>query len=267
MMFRFGDSQQTRGQQRVSGSGRRLQSPSKNQQLHSSKVTESQREFKSSFFRQTPNARDGTINQNGDGFEDGIHDSPKIKMRRVEAVLFISREPLNTRQIAKLAHLTDGTEARSLIAQINVRNREAGRAFSVEKIAGGYQFLTKPQVVSWVRRLHGVTEESRLSEPAMETLSIIGYRQPVVRADVEQIRGVSCGEVLRQLMERKFIKISGRSEELGRPFLYTTTKYFLKYFGIDKLEDLPKSDYFRKNTDGASEFDSQDILNITEDYA
>lgn len=176
------------------------------------------------------------------------NDDPIRKMHRVEAILFISREPLNTRQISKLAGLVDGTEARTLIREINRRYRERGRAFRIERVAGGYQFLTKPQVSTWVRRLHGVKDEARLSDPAMESLAIIAYRQPILRADIEQIRGVSCGEVLRQLMERKFIKISGRSEELGRPFLYATTKFFLKYFGLDKLEDLPKSDYFKKTT-------------------
>lgn len=183
-------------------------------------------------------------------------DDPVQKMHRVETVLFVSREPLNTRQISKLADLVDGTEARTLIREINRRYRDRGRAFRIQRVAGGYQFLTKPQVSTWVRRLHGVKDEAKLSDPAMESLAIIAYRQPILRADIEQIRGVSCGEVLRQLMERKFIKISGRSEELGRPFLYATTKFFLKYFGLDKLEDLPKSDYFKKTTDNKSNPDS-----------
>lgn len=189
---------------------------------------------------------------------------PNHKLHRVEAVLLISREPLNTRQISKLANLTDGTEARTLIREIHRRYREKGRAFTVEKVAGGYQFLTKPQLSTWIRRLHGVKDEARLSDPSMETLAIIAYRQPVLRADIEQIRGVSCGEVLRQLMEKKFIKISGRSEELGRPFLYSTTKYFLKYFGLDKVEDLPKSDYFKKTTGYSTPVDPADPTD--EDY-
>lgn len=169
-------------------------------------------------------------------------------MQRVEAVMLISREPINTRQIAKLANLADGTEARTLIGQINKKYREFGRAFQIVRVAGGYQMMTHEKLANWIRRLHGMDAEIRLSDPAMETLAIVAYRQPVLRADIEQIRGVSCGEVLRQLMERKFVKIGGRSEELGRPFLYTTTKFFLKYFGLDKIEDLPKSDYFRTTT-------------------
>ena len=174
---------------------------------------------------------------------------PIAKMHRVEAVLLISKQPINTRQISKLANLTDGTEARTLIRKINQKYDQGGRAFRVEKIAGGYQLMTRHQLASWVRRLHGFAAEPKLSDPALETLSIVAYRQPILRADIEQIRGVSCGEVLRQLMERKFVKIAGRSEELGRPFLYGTTRYFLEFFGLDKLEDLPKSDYFRKKTD------------------
>lgn len=183
---------------------------------------------------------------------------PKSKMQRVEAVLLISREPVNTRQISKLANLADGTEARTLIRLINRKYKEFGRAFRIERIAGGYQMMTREKLANWIRRLHGFAGEQKLSDPALETLAIVAFRQPVLRADIEQIRGVACGEVLRQLMERKFVKISGRSEELGRPFLYTTTKFFLKYFGLDKIEDLPKSDYFRKTT--VNSFDYEDDI-------
>lgn len=197
------------------------------------------REFKRSFFRRLPRPR------TNDPFD---WTDPQSKMQRVEAVLLISREPLAARQISKLANLEDGTEARSLIGLINDKYRRWGRAFRIERIAGGYQMLTHEKLATWVRRLHGLKSEGRLSDPALETLSIVAYRQPILRADIEQIRGVSCGEVLRQLMEKKFVKISGRSDELGRPFLYSTTRFFLKYFGLDKIEDLPKSDYFRKTT-------------------
>lgn len=189
---------------------------------------------------------------------------PKSKMQRVEAVLLISREPINTRQISKLANLSDGTEARTLIRLINRKYKEWGRAFQIHRVAGGYQLMTREPLAPWIRRLHGFQQESRLSEPALETLSIVAYRQPILRADIEQIRGVSCGEVLRQLMDRKFVKISGRSEELGRPFLYTTTKYFLKYFGLDKLEDLPKTDYFRTTTSNRQQ--PEELTETLEDY-
>ena len=186
-------------------------------------------------------------------------------MQRVEAVLLIAREPINTRQIAKLANLEDGTEARSLVRMINAKYKEVGRAFRVERVAGGYQMLTHEKIVTWIRRLHGLKFSGRLSDPVLETLSIVAYRQPILRADIEQIRGVSCGEVLRQLMEKKFVKISGRSEELGRPFLYSTTKFFLKYFGLDKIEDLPKSDYFRKTTKYSGHSETEDYPKVVDE--
>ncbi len=215
------------------------------------------KEFKNSFLRQA--RKQATTSQ----FD--LSDQ-KSKMQRVEAVLLICKEPINTRQISRLANLADGTEARTLIKLINRKYKDFGRAFRVERLAGGYQLMTRQELAPWIRRLHGFNEETKLSDPALETLSIVAYRQPILRADIEQIRGVSCGEVLRQLMDRKFVKISGRSEELGRPFLYTTTKFFLKYFGLDKIEDLPKSEYFRKNTDIPFDTESDELTETLEDY-
>jgi segregation and condensation protein B len=100
-------------------------------------------------------------------------------------------------------------------------------------------------LAEWIRRLHGASEEMRLSTPALETLSVVAYRQPVVRAEIEAIRGVQCGEILRVLMERDLLRIVGRAEELGRPFLYGTTKRFLQVFGLRRLEQLPPIDQIR----------------------
>jgi segregation and condensation protein B len=112
-------------------------------------------------------------------------------------------------------------------------------------VAGGFQMLTRSKFSTWLRRLNHVAPETRLSAPAMETLAVVAYRQPVPRADLEAIRGVNCGEILRQLMERDLVRISGRSEELGRPFLYSTTKKFLQLFGLASLDDLPRANVLR----------------------
>jgi segregation and condensation protein B len=112
----------------------------------------------------------------------------------------------------------------------------------VVEVAGGVQLLTRSVVADWIRRLLGENEEIRLSPPALETLAVVAYRQPVVRAEIEAIRGVQCGEILRVLMERDLLRIVGRSEELGRPFLYGTTKKFLQVFGLRRLEQLPPID-------------------------
>ncbi len=161
-------------------------------------------------------------------------------LERLEAVLFLAREPLNSRKLSQYANLADGTQARTLVRRLNEHYDGAGRSFRVEQVAGGFQLLTRRKFAPWLRRLAHVPGEARYSAPALETLAVIAYRQPVPRADIEAVRGVNCGEILRQLMERDLVRISGRSEELGRPFLYATTKRFLQLFGLTSLEELPR---------------------------
>lgn len=168
------------------------------------------------------------------------------RLQRIEAILFLAREPLNARKLAQFADLEDGTEARTLVRRLNQQYAEDGYAFRVEEVAGGFQLLTRPQFSPWLRRLGHVAPEVRLSTPAMETLSVIAYRQPVLRADIEAIRGVACGEIVRQLMERELVRIAGRSEELGRPYLYGTTKRFLQTFGLKGLDSLPRAEAMRQ---------------------
>jgi segregation and condensation protein B len=163
-------------------------------------------------------------------------------MARLEAVLFLAREPLGTRKLAQLAGLADGTEARTLVRALNRLYDEEGCAFRAVEVAGGFQLLSRAKFAPWLRRLDGSAAEVRLSGPAMETLAVVAYRQPVLRAEIEAIRGVQCGEVLRQLMERDLVRIVGRSEELGRPFLYGTTREFLQVFGLRHLDELPRPD-------------------------
>src|SRR5204863_8486471 len=115
----------------------------------------------------------------------------------------------------------------------------AGRAVRVEQVPGGFQLPSRRKFAPWLRRLAHLPGESRLSAPALETLAVIAYRQPVPRADIEAVRGVNCGEILRQLMDRDLVRIGGRSEELGRPYLYATTRRFLNLFGLVSLEELP----------------------------
>jgi len=167
------------------------------------------------------------------------------RLARLEAVLFMAREPLNSRKLAQFAHLADGTEARTLIRRLNRWYDESGTAFRAEELAGGFQLLSRPKFGAWLRRLYAGPAEVRLSAPALETLAVVAYRQPVVRAEVEAIRGVDCGEILRQLMDRDLVRTAGRGDELGRPYLYATTKRFLQVFGLRHLDDLPRSDVLR----------------------
>src|SRR5690606_16862162 len=150
------------------------------------------------------------------------------------------KEPLSSRKLSQYANLADGTEARTLVARLNDRYDRGGRAFRVEQVAGGYQLVTRPKFAEWLRRLSHVPAGLSLSAPAMETLAVVAYRQPVTRADVEAIRGVSCGEILGQLLQRDLIRIAGRSEELGRPYLYQTTRRFMQLFGLRSLSELPR---------------------------
>lgn len=179
-----------------------------------------------------------TLPQDGPRWQDE-------RLRRLEATLFLAREALSSRRLAQYANLADATEARTLIGRLNELYDESGRAFRVEEVAGGYQLLTRSKFATWLRRLGHVPAEIRLSAPALETLAVIAYRQPVLRAEIEAVRGVNCGEILRQLMERDLVRITGRSEELGRPYLYGTSKRFLQVFGLVSLDELPRADSLR----------------------
>src|SRR5262245_14616799 len=162
------------------------------------------------------------------GGDDDLPQPADRDMARLEAILLLAREPLTSRKLSQYANLADGTQARTLVRRLNEQYDAAGRAFRVEHVAGGYQLLTRPKLAPWLRRLAHVPGETRLSAPALETLAVIAYRQPVPRADIEAVRGVNCGEILRQLMDRDLVRIGGRSQELGRPYLYATTKRFLE---------------------------------------
>ena len=168
----------------------------------------------------------------------------QARAARLEAVLLLAREP-STRKLAQLANLADGTEARTLVGRLRAKYEARSSVFQVEEVAGGFQLLTRPELGKWLRRLPQVPANTQLSSPAMETLVIVAYCQPVLRAEVEAVRGVQCGEILRQLLERELVRIAGRSEELGRPFLYGTTKRFLRVFGLRHLDELPWADQLR----------------------
>jgi len=180
------------------------------------------------------------LSQSATPTEAQFDSSPEAKRQRLEAVLFLARKSLTTRRISQLAVLEDGTEARVLIKSLNKHYDQAGRSFHIKRVAGGFQLLTRPQFFDWINRIKKAPPMIRLSQSAQETLTVIAYRQPIIKADIETIRGISCGEMLRQLLEKGLIKIAGRSEDLGRPFLYATTRQFLTEFGFGNIEQLPE---------------------------
>jgi segregation and condensation protein B len=175
---------------------------------------------------------------------DEQDDEPTIESV-VEAVLFASDEAMTAARLADVVG-TGAKQVRQHIAGLNEKYGANGSAFRIEQIAGGYQMLTLNCFDHWLKKLVRVRSDSKLSPAALETLAIIAYKQPVIRADIEAIRGVAVGEVIRNLMYKGLVKIVGRAEVLGRPMLYGTTKKFLETFGLNTLKDLPKVEELKK---------------------
>ncbi|KPL24381.1 MAG: hypothetical protein AMJ75_03880 [Phycisphaerae bacterium SM1_79] len=163
----------------------------------------------------------------------------------VEAVLFASDEPLSEARLANIVE-TGVKQVRQHIENLNDKYQANSNAFRIEQIAGGYQMLTLSPYNYWLKKLLRVRADSKLSPAALETLAIVAYKQPVMRADIEAIRGVAAGEVIRSLCYKGLVKIVGRAEVLGRPMLYGTTKKFLEVFGLNTLKDLPKVEELKK---------------------
>ena len=160
-------------------------------------------------------------------------------MALLEAALFLAKEPYSSRKLAQLAGLPEGTKTRQVLRDLSKRYDQDQSAFCIVEVAEGFQLRTRPEFAPWLARMQGVPSAVRLSNPAMETLTVIAYQQPVPRAEVERIRGVQCGDLIRQLLDHDLAKIVGRSKELGRPILYGTTQKFLRVFGLSSLDDLP----------------------------
>ncbi|MBX3441728.1 MAG: SMC-Scp complex subunit ScpB [Planctomyces sp.] len=167
------------------------------------------------------------------------------KMARVEAALMVADSPLSARRIAQSAALVDAGEARRFIDALNELYDAGGSAFRVERVGAGFQMLTRPIFARWLDRLHQRQARLKLSAPALETLAVIAYRQPITRADIESVRGVQSAEILKQLMERNLVKIVGEDDSLGRPYLYGTTRQFLESYGLRNLDELPMGERLR----------------------
>jgi segregation and condensation protein B len=167
---------------------------------------------------------------------------PERLAQTIEALILTSDRPVQAGRLAQALALGvgDGTrQVKAAIDELNVQYEASGRAFRIEHVAGGYRAIALPEFAPSLAALHGLRESQGLSRAAIETLAIIAYRQPIARAALESIRGVACGEVLRSLLEKRLIDITGRAEELGRPMLYGTTRRFLEVFGLASIKDLP----------------------------
>lgn len=179
---------------------------------------------------------------------EGVHAASvrTPKMARAEAVLIVSDSAVSAKRLAQLATLADVNDAKHIVDQLNQAYDLDNSAFRIERVASGYRLLTKPVYAFWLGKLHQRQAELKLTPPALETLAIVAYRQPITRADVEAIRRVQCAEMLKQLMERGLVRIAGEDDSLGRPFLYETTRQFLELFGLRGLDALPMADSLRK---------------------
>jgi len=175
---------------------------------------------------------------------EGEEQAPTVESV-IEAILFATDEPLTEGRLAKIVETTSG-QVRKCIKALNEKYEKNHNAFRIEQIAGGHQMLTLGAYDSWLRKMLKARSDSKLSPAAMETLAIIAYKQPVIRVDIEAIRGVAVGEVIRSLMYKGLVKIVGRAEILGRPMLYGTTKKFLEVFGLHSLKDLPKAEELKR---------------------
>ena len=172
--------------------------------------------------------------------------TPEIKAI-AESLLFASGTPLSLRRLAEIIGVIQA-EVRPALTLLRDEYAAPGRGIILAEVAGGYQFRTAPEYADYVKTLLR-EKPNRLSRAALETLAIVAYRQPIMRTDIEAVRGVQCGDALRQLMERGLVRIAGRHDSLGRPVLYGTTKKFLQVFGLKSLKDLPQVEELRPPSD------------------
>ncbi|UCG60711.1 MAG: SMC-Scp complex subunit ScpB [Candidatus Zixiibacteriota bacterium] len=177
----------------------------------------------------------------------------------VEALVLASPEPLPARKIAEMIEGMSPSGVSQAVAGLNTRYMESGSSFRIREIAGGYQVYIVPEFTGYVQEMFSRRRKMRLTRAALETLAIITYRQPVTRIEIEQIRGVASDAVIHNLLEKNMITIKGRAETVGKPLQYGTTDEFLKFFGLNSLEDLPRMSEIEELIASESESDTEDL--------
>ncbi|MCX7869426.1 MAG: SMC-Scp complex subunit ScpB [Terrimicrobiaceae bacterium] len=200
-----------------------------------------------------------TVQSSEEGAEPVAPPAPRLR-DVIEAVLFASHKPVSVREllgVLKSAAQTDSPAARALgkvreeavreaLGELAVECQNAGKVYHLRETAGGWQLVSHPDFFPWLRQLFPESRPARLSPPALETLAIIAYRQPITRADIEAVRGVAVDGVMQTLLDRGLVRIAGRAEVPGRPLLYETTQFFLEHFGIRDLSELPNAAELRR---------------------
>lgn len=162
----------------------------------------------------------------------------------IEALLFASDKPLTIEQARKVLGHLEAPEARKILEDLKAEYEQSNRGMRITEIAGGFQMITAPSFAGFLRKLFKARHVERLSKPALETLAIIAYKQPVTKMEVESFRNVNIDGVISSLLERSLVRICGRKKSPGRPYVFGTTRQFLEYFGLKTLEELPKMEEF-----------------------
>ena len=164
----------------------------------------------------------------------------------VESLLFVSSEPLSVQRLLAVIGDVTKAEVTQALQSLGEELEQEGRGLRLAEVAGGFRLLTKQEYAGWIKRLDKSRSTAKLSRSALESLAIIAYKQPIVRSEIEEIRGVETSGVVRTLLERKLVRIVGRKEVPGRPIMYGTTKYFLEHFGLNDLSQLPPLREFKE---------------------
>ena len=170
---------------------------------------------------------------------------PAKAKRVIESLLFASSKPMTVQEIKKVMRSATAKEIQDAIAELKQEYTDSGRSFEILEVAGGFEIATRKEYAPWICRADMQKKAKQATQSALETLAILAYKQPLTRAEIEELRGVDVSGVVANLMERGFIKIVGKKEIPGRPFLYATTEKFLEHFGLNTLKDLPNIEEIR----------------------
>jgi len=183
----------------------------------------------------------------------------------IESLLFVNEKVVTMEQIKKVLETIGAPEIKKAIKTLQSEHEESKSGIIIDEIAGGYQMLSNPSYAEYVRKFYKTKHKEKLSKPALETTAIVAYKQPVTRADIEIIRGVNSDGVVNHLLNKELIKVIGRKDVPGKPFLYGTTKQFMEYFGLRSLSDLPKLEEFPKLLPDSEKEDPDGVLGVEED--
>lgn len=172
----------------------------------------------------------------------------------VEALLFVSEKPLTLEQIKDALDNPETSEIRKTIEELRAEYEGANRGLRITEIAGGFQMITAPYFAPFLKKLYKKRNTQNLSRPALETLAIVAYKQPVTKVEIESLRNVNIDGVMKNLLDKNLIRITGRKRAPGSPYVFGTTRQFLEYFGLKSLEDLPKmEDFTELNTEAIND--------------